>query len=269
MVEEYAYAKINLKLSVLGKRIDGFHEVDTIMQTLELHDHVSLYNTVKPGITIECNIPWLDNCKNLAWRAANLLAKEAGIVPHVKILLQKKIFIAAGLAGGSADAAAVLRGCNKLWGLDFSLVELEKIGSKLGSDIPFLIQGGRARATGKGEILTPLFCDKKSPVVVIVKPRDISISTKWAYDEFDKLSSDDYEGMENVLEAPVFKCYPVLEEIKQAAVAKGARVVMMSGSGPTIFSLLDNGEQAAEIIKAVKKFNVDIVLTRYQERIGV
>ncbi|MBQ0066855.1 MAG: 4-(cytidine 5'-diphospho)-2-C-methyl-D-erythritol kinase [Phascolarctobacterium sp.] len=266
MITENAYAKINLKLAITGKRQDGYHAVDMLMQTVALHDKVTLLKTVDYGIWIESNFPELDNPSNLAYRAAKLLAERYNIRPQLKIVIEKNIFIAAGLAGGSSDAAAVLRGCNRLWDLRLSNHDLEKIGAELGSDIPFLIEGGTARATGRGEILTPLH-SAETCWVVLAKPKNIDISTKWAYTEFDKVPKDKLaDAPQNNLELVVFEKYPVLQEMKINAIEKGAELAMMSGSGPTLFALCKNTDKAAVIAEALKQYDTQVVVTKFMER---
>ena len=154
-IKETAYAKINLGLDILGKREDGYHEVSMIMQSVGLSDEVVI--SKGNGIQISCNLHNL-SCgpDNLAYRAAALLAGHCNIIPNVHIALNKKIFLAAGLAGGSSDAAAVLRGLNRYWELNLENYELEQLAAQLGSDIPFCIEGGTMLATGRGEVLTKL-----------------------------------------------------------------------------------------------------------------
>ena len=186
-ITEAAYAKINLGLDIIGKREDGYHEVSMIMQSVGLCDEV----IISPGsgegkIEISTNIPELScGSDNLAYRAAALLAKHAGIIPNVHIALNKKIFLAAGLAGGSTDAAAVLRGLNKYWQLQLENHELERLAALLGSDIPFCIEGGTMLATGRGEILTKL-ADLPQAIVVLAKPRQLEVSTGWVYQHYNR-----------------------------------------------------------------------------------
>lgn len=265
MFTEIAYAKINLELNILGLRNDGYHEVDMVMQTVDFSDKIIFVPTSEDGITVESNIPEINNDSNLAYRAAELLAKRFNIKPKLKIIIEKNIFMAAGLAGGSSDAAATLRGCNKLWNLNLSAGDLEKIGGELGSDIPFLICGGKTHATGRGEILSPLA--DSGHFVVLAKPRDIEISTKWAYQEFDKLSQKKLSNApRNVLELAVFPHYPVLKKMKEAAENAGAEFAMMSGSGPTIFAICKNFKDSEKIVDILKKFNADVVLAKSTKR---
>lgn len=265
MISEIAYAKINLQLNILGLRKDGYHEVDMVMQTVDFFDKIIFVPTSDDGIIVESNIPEINNKNNLAYRAAELLAKRFDIQPKLKIIIEKNIFMAAGLAGGSSDAAAVLRGCNKLWNLNLTAKDLEKIGAELGSDIPFLICGGKVRATGRGEILSAL--PDSEHFVVLAKPQNIEVSTKWAYQEFDNLPQDKLlNAPRNVLELAVFPYYPVLQNMKDAAENAGAEFAMMSGSGPTIFALCKNYADGEKIANVLKKFNADVVLAKFTKR---
>lgn len=267
MICENAYAKINLQLHILGLRRDGYHEVDMLMQTLDWHDTLHFYKTAHNLIELDCDCSELNNRDNLVWRAANLLRQKSGTRQGVKIVLQKEIFAAAGLAGGSSDAAATLRGCNRLWNLNYSFEKLEEIGAELGSDIPFLIQGGTARAKGRGEILTH-YNNAENTIVVLAKPKNISISTKWAYAEFDKLPKDiEQEDLGNTLELAIFPAYPVLANMKEAAQNAGAEIVLMSGSGPTMYALCDNMAEATKIYDVWQKFETELRITRFTERI--
>lgn len=256
-------AKINLTLDILGKRPDGYHEVSMVMQSVSLHDTVKLTKIPK-GIELTLNVPGLEaDERNLAWRAAALLLRERQVEGGVRIELVKRIPVAAGLAGGSADAAAVLRGVNELYGLGLTLPELCSYGAKLGSDIPFCIMGGTMLATGRGEVLKEL-----EPVpefwVVLAKPK-ISVSTAWAYQNYDeqgaeahpdnaaiceKIKAQDRKGIAsllcNVLESVTIKQYPVIAQYKGWMLEKSALASMMSGSGPTVFGLFADEKAASE-----------------------
>lgn len=257
------YAKINLTLDILGKRPDGYHEVSMVMQSVSLHDTVKLTKIPK-GIELTLNVPELEaDERNLAWRAAALLLRERQVEGGVRIELVKRIPVAAGLAGGSADAAAVLRGVNELYGLGLTLPELCSYGAKLGSDIPFCIMGGTMLATGRGEVLKDL---ESVPEfwVVLAKPK-ISVSTAWAYQNYDeqgteahpdnaaiceKIKAQDRKGIAsllcNVLESVTIKQYPVIAQYKGWMLEKGALASMMSGSGPTVFGLFADEKAASE-----------------------
>ncbi|MBR2215845.1 MAG: 4-(cytidine 5'-diphospho)-2-C-methyl-D-erythritol kinase [Selenomonadaceae bacterium] len=278
MITVNGYAKINLTLDILGKRPDGFHEVAMVMQSLALNDTLTLEKDAGIKLTIEgSDLPADDT--NLAWRAADLMRRECNI-GGADIKLTKRIPIAAGLAGGSADAAAVLRGLNELYGLNLSWADLAKLGAKLGSDIPFCLYGGTMLATGRGEILTPMDALPKTQIVLAKPP--ISISTPWAYREYDALTEvnhPDNDAMQkaiasgnimevasllgNVLEGVAVAAYPVIEEYKQAMLSQGAIAAMMSGSGPTVFALTKD-EVVANKIAAYLEANTQaqVVVTQ-------
>lgn len=280
---ETAYAKINLGLKILGKREDGYHEVSMLMQSVSLSDEVII--EAGQGIEITVNIPGLSCGKeNLAYKAAALLAERCGIVPNVHITLNKKIFMAAGLAGGSSDAAAVLRGLNKYWQLNLSAAELEDIAAELGSDVPFCIAGGTALAKGRGEIITPLK-DMPETVVVLAKPRNLEVSTAWVYKNYnpqrvvkkpciwnmmEKISRGGraiVPCMGNVLETVTIPEYPQIASIKAVMTGAGAYYAMMSGSGPTVFALADNEKAAADIVQALDEFDVETAIVKTVGRI--
>ena len=280
MVTVEANAKINLTLDILGKRPDGYHEVAMVMQTVGLHDTLTLEKR-EQGISLNINVPWLKaDEKNLAWRAAALVQEEFGLTGGVHIELTKRIPVAAGLAGGSADAAAVLKGMSELYGLNLSDNKLCELGAKLGSDIPFCLLGGTMLATGRGEVLKRL-PDMPETWVVLVEPR-ISVSTALAYQNYDEQGAErhpDNEAIQkeiargnrngvakllcNVLESVTINKYDVIERYKQMMLAKGAMASMMSGSGPTVFALAKNREQAEEIAGFMRQEkNADVFVTR-------
>lgn len=280
MVTVEANAKINLTLDILGKRPDGFHEVAMVMQSIGLHDTLTMEKT-DGEIALSINVPWLKaDEKNLAWRAAELVRQEYGLKGGVRMELTKRIPIAAGLAGGSADAAAVLKGMNELYNLQMSEARLCELGAKLGSDIPFCLMGGTMIATGRGEVLTRL-ADMPETWVVLAKPR-ISVSTAWAYQNYDEQGAERHPDNEaikkaiargnrkavagllcNVLESVTIKKYDVIADYKQMMLDKGAMASMMSGSGPTVFGLARNREQAEAIANVLRQnTNADVFVTR-------
>ena len=259
-----AHAKINLGLEVLGKRPDGYHEVAMIMQSVSLHDTLSL-SLQETDITLICDRPELpcDN-GNLAFRAADLLRREFGVARGVRIELTKRIPLAAGLAGGSTDAAAVLKGLNRLWGLALSPVELEQLAARLGSDVPFCLWGGPSLATGRGEMLTPL-PDFTGHGVVLANP-SLQVSTAWVYGNYRDAAGNrrrDISSLRHSIEQPDFSAvadtlfndletvtvpaYPQVAEIKEQLLQAGAAGVLMSGSGPTVFALTPDFASAAEL----------------------
>lgn len=279
-----AKAKINLGLDVLARRPDGYHELRMVMQSIELHDEIHLTVTREPGIRLWMDAPGLPSDeRNLAYRAAALLMEEFGIEQGLEIRLYKKIPMAAGLAGGSADAAAVLKGVSRLFGLDLSMEELQKRGVRLGADIPYCIMMGTALAEGIGEKLTRLpdapFCH-----VLLAKP-PVEVSTGFVYGNLkaDRLERHpDIDGqtaairardfrkmaelMENVLETVTIPAYPVIQELKDEMESLGAARAMMSGSGPTVFGLFDEADRARAAYEQMKHRwgeNCEVILTRF------
>jgi len=281
MLREMARAKVNLTLDILGVRADGYHEVSMILQTIELADEVTL-KKIPGGVSLTMdatgiiggeNIP-IDE-KNLAWIAALEFQKFCGKNLGVAIELVKKIPAAAGLAGGSADAAAVIRGMNRLYDLNLTENELCAIGERVGSDVPFCIIGGTCLAEGRGEILTRLAPVKKFNVI-LAKP-DGEISTAWAYKTYDanpatihpptqeiiaQLERGDYDSafkkFSNVLENVALKKIPAVADCKKKFLAAGASVALMSGSGPTVFALTDNNASAKKIAASIDAAQVFI-----------
>ena len=260
-----AYGKINLALDVLRKREDGYHDVRMIMQTVGIYDQLELQATRKPGIAVETNLSYLPvNENNLVYQAAKLLMDEFSVKSGIHITLRKFIPVAAGMAGGSSDAASVLFGVNKMFNLGLSREELMKRGVKIGADVPYCLLRGTALSEGIGEKLTPLPAMPQCRVL-IVKP-GISVSTKLVYENLNinARSGDchpDIDGMVqaiqkqdlqevakkfgNVLELVTAKKYPIIEEIKAVMKKNGALNALMSGSGPTVFGLFTD-ERAAQ-----------------------
>lgn len=285
--KQRAYAKINLGLDVLRRRPDGYHEVKMVMQTVDIYDDLFLEKTEKPGVELQIEGSELTAGKdNLICRAAELFMEEKGIAGGVKIRLVKRIPIAAGMAGGSSDAAATLRGMNELWETGCSAQELQKLGVRLGADIPYCVVGGTMLSEGIGEILTPLPAPPEC-VLLIAKP-EISVSTKFVYENLhaDTLKSHpDIDGMVeairrgqlegitermgNVLETVTTRTYPVIEEIKTVMKEKGAENALMSGSGPTVFGIFGQKEQAeaAAAILREKDLAKQVFVTAFQEDI--
>ena len=266
-----ALAKINLGLDVVRRREDGYHEVRMIMQTIHLFDRVNIEKTSEPGIRIKTNLSYLPvNENNLIYKAGRLLMDEFDITEGVSVDLDKRIPVAAGMAGGSTDAAAMLYGMNKMFGLGLSMQELKDRGVKIGADVPYCLMRGTALAEGIGEKLKSLPPMIKCPVL-IAKPQ-ISVSTKFVYEnlkldgkanhpDIDRLIKDikakDLQGvcdhMGNILETVTIPNYPIIAEIKKNMIENGAAGAMMSGSGPTVFGLFDDAEKAKQAYKAMKK----------------
>lgn len=265
-----ALAKINLGLDVVRRREDGYHEVRMIMQTIQLYDRLDIKRTQEPGIQIQTNLSFLPvNENNLIYKAAKLLIDEFSITDGVSVKLDKRIPVAAGMAGGSTDAAAMLIGVNRLFSLGLTKRQLMERGVQIGADVPYCIMRGTALAEGIGEALSPLPPMVKCPVLV-AKP-SISVSTKFVYQnlklddttihpDIDRLIDDikaknlhDIAAhMGNVLETVTIPNYPVIDEIKKHMLSNGAVGAMMSGSGPTVFGLFDDEDTAKKAYKAMR-----------------
>lgn len=278
-----AMAKINLGLDVLGKREDGYHELRMIMQTVRLYDRVQLTATEAPGIRVKTNLSFLPtDGGNLVYRAARILMEEFQISRGVFINLEKHIPVAAGLAGGSSDAAAVLVGMNRLFDLGLSQEELKARGVKLGADIPYCIMRGTALAEGIGERLTAL--PGPPPCQVLIAKPKAHVSTKFVYgnlrvDQLEKhpdidgqiaaLRAGDLQGlagrMENVLETVTIPACPAVREIKDAMRDMGAMNAVMSGSGPTVFGLFDDKIKARKAYEKLQGGSVarQVYLTEF------
>ena len=254
-MELKALGKINLGLDVLGKRPDGYHDVRMVMQTIYLYDQITITKRKEPGIGLSTKLFYLPvNENNLAYRAAKLLMDEFEIRSGVDIFLEKHIPVAAGMAGGSSNAAAVLYGINRMFDLGLSMEELMKRGVSLGADVPYCIMRGTVLAEGIGEILTPLPPMPRCQIVVAKPP--VSVSTKMVYEKIDSrriVEHPDIDGiieglkegdvtkiasrMGNVLEQVTVEEYPVIDKIKKLMNEGGAKGAMMSGSGPTVFGI--------------------------------
>lgn len=276
-----AYAKINLGLDVVRKREDGYHEVRMIMQTISLYDKVSILKTNNNAITVKTNLPYLPTDENnLVYKAAALVKKNYNINQGVHIILDKKIPVAAGLAGGSSDAATVLYGLNRLFHLSLTRDELSDLGLQLGADVPYCLMRGTALSEGIGEKLTPL---PPFPAchVLIVKPA-INISTRHVYEslrlnediihpDIDAIllsikNKDLYGAVKyfgNVLESVTVKEQPIICQIKEQLLKAGAITSLMSGSGPTVFGLFDKREIAEKAFYQFKtsKIGKQVYLT--------
>ena len=265
-------AKINLSIDVLGKRQDGYHLVEMIMQTIDLYDLIEINEKDNDQITIKSTSDEIPlDCNNLVYKAANLIKKTFNINKGVEIHIKKNIPVAAGMAGGSSNAAAVLVGLNKLWNLKLSNQQLEKIGLKLGADVPFCINGGAVLASGIGEELTPIKGLTKDVCILVCKP-DLFVSTKEVYEcidskDIDKRPNNKFlieclknedtrqlaENMFNVLEGVTMDKHPVIQQIKDIMTNNRALGAMMSGSGPTVFGLYENREDAVKCKAILEK----------------
>lgn len=267
-----AYGKINLGLDVLRKREDGYHEVRMIMQTVGIYDKIDIYLKETPGIEVETNLYYLPNNENnLVYKAAELLMNEFHVKHGIRIHLKKFIPVSAGMAGGSADAAAVLFGVNKMFGLGLSTEQLKTRGVRIGADVPFCIMRGTALSEGIGEILTPLPAVPQCQIL-IAKP-GISVSTKFVYEhlrvhELKPEQHPDIDGiiaaiekkdlygiadkLGNVLESVTVPEYPVIAQIKDKMRELGAVNSLMSGSGPTVFGIFTSPKAAADAYEELR-----------------
>lgn len=281
-MEIKAYAKINLGLDVLRRREDGYHEVKMIMQTIGLHDVLNITKSSEPGIRVitdSAELAQEDEKNNLIYKTANLLFEEFDITEGVEIRLTKNIPIAAGLAGGSTDAAATFKGINEIFKLGLSQEELMKRAVKIGADVPYCILGGTAVSEGIGEILTSI-ADCPKMHVLIAKP-PVGVSTKYVYQNLkieelmhpdidaiiDGICSGDIEkitgNLGNVLESVTIPLHPVIDDIKKAMIDNGAIASLMSGSGPTVFGLYDNEDFLQKSAEVIKEAGIakDVVIT--------
>ena len=266
-----ALGKINLGLDVLGKRENGYHDVRMVMQTLYLYDTVTLIKEETDGIEIESNLYFLPKDEdNIAWRAARLLMDEFHIEGGIRIVLEKHIPVAAGMAGGSSNAAAVLYGMNRMYELGLSQQELMDRGVTLGADVPYCIMRGTVLAEGIGEILSPLPPMPRCQILIAKPP--ISVSTKAIYQALDSREIEEHPdidgiidglkkqdlhqvagAMGNVLEDVTMEMHPVIGKIKNCMLEHGALGAMMSGSGPTVFGIYDDKNKIRTVMSRIKK----------------
>lgn len=282
-------AKINLSIDVLGKREDGYHLVEMIMQTIDLFDKIKIFSLKGDTIIIESNsldIP-LDST-NIVYKAADLIKKQYNIKEGVKIIIEKNIPIAAGMAGGSSNAAAVLVGLNQLWQLKLSENKLKELGLKLGADVPFCIGGQTALAENIGEKLTNIDGLSENIFILVCKP-ELFVSTKEIYEDIDskiikkrpnnklliQLLKENKiqqiaDNMYNVLEEVTRERYPVIEEIEKIMMENDALGSMMSGSGPTVFGLYRNREDAENCKnKLLKKFSQVYIVKSHNKGVEI
>ena len=260
-IQMKAYGKVNLGLDVIRRRKDGYHEVRMIMQTVQLYDKITMEERRQKGITLETNLSFLPvKENNIAYKAARMLMEEFHISGGLNIKIEKHIPVAAGMAGGSTDGAAVLYGVNRMYQLGLTKRQLMERGVRLGADVPYCIMRGTVLSEGIGEILTPVAAMPDCHILVAKPP--ISVSTKYVYEHL-KLDSverhPDIDGMvaaleagslkgvadrmENVLETVTIPEHPEIEQIKEVMCSEGALNAMMSGSGPTLFGIFEDKKQ--------------------------
>ncbi|MFB4333214.1 4-(cytidine 5'-diphospho)-2-C-methyl-D-erythritol kinase [Paenibacillus sp. JNUCC32] len=279
-IYEKAPAKINLMLDVLHKRPDGFHEVEMVMTMIDLADRLEMSEQKRDTIIITSQAGYIPlDEKNLAFQAARLIKERYDVKKGVHIHLDKKIPVAAGLAGGSSDAAATLRGLNRLWGLGIPQQELLALGAELGSDVPFCVTGGTALATGRGEVLTPIQNPPQCWVIVAKPP--INVSTAEVYGRLrseqiqshpsaermvDALAQGSFQQMcqslGNVLEEVTLKMHPEVQQLKEGMLKLGADGALMSGSGPTVFGLVSKESKVARIYNGLRGFCKEVYAVR-------
>lgn len=281
-----AMAKINLGLDVIRRREDGYHEVRMIMQTVNLYDELTFRKQPGDKVRLTANLRSLPtDGHNLIVKTAELLRKEFSIREGLSIHLKKKIPVAAGMAGGSTDAAAAFAGMNELFGLGLTLEELQKRAVSVGADVPYCLQGGTALSEGIGEILTELPSAPRCSVIIAKPP--IHVSTRFVYEnlrldslekhpDIDGILDSIREGnilgvaerLENVLETVTQKEYPVIGQIKQFLVHRGALGALMSGSGPTVFALYDRKDLAARACEDLRRAGLakQVYLTSFSDK---
>lgn len=272
-------AKVNFGLRILRKRTDGFHDIQTILQTIDLQDELHISSAPKGSIQVLCQHPEVPSgSQNLAHRAARLIQQKCDVRRGCRIEIVKKIPSAAGLGGGSSNAAAALLGLNRIWKLNLSKEDLLGLAARLGSDVPFFLEGGTALAEGRGERLTPL---QLVPDfwLVLIKP-DFSIGTNWAYgqakipltsnSQYVKLNSlkqiltleQLLSFLDNDLEDAVEECYPSIGIIKEELLSKGAMGAAMSGSGSSVFGLVKTQAAAENLAQRVKRAKWQVFVVR-------
>ena len=277
-----ARAKINLGLDVVRRREDGYHEVKMVMQMLRLYDQIDIEKTQESGILVRSNLSFLPTDeRNIAYKAAKVMIDQFGLEQGVIIRIEKHIPVAAGMAGGSTDCAAVLYGMNKLFGLRLNQKKLRELGVKLGADVPYCLMRQTALSEGIGEILTPISPLQDCPIL-IAKP-SVSVSTRHVYEHLkldEQTMHPDIDGivtaladgdlygvtdrMANVLETVTVPEHPVIDEIKKQMMESGAVNALMSGSGPTVFGIFDDEEKAKKACEDMKASGLarQIYLTR-------
>ena len=282
-IELKAYGKINLGLDVIRKRPDGYHDLDMIMQMVDVYDDIVITKNKTGKIEVKTDTAVLSNGKdNLAYMAAKMLMDEFKIKDGVNIYINKRIPIAGGMAGGSSDCATTLMGINQLFELGLSKEELMERGVKLGADVPYCVLGGTAIARGIGEVLTPLAAPADCHVIIAKPP--VSVSTAYVYGHIKPLEitkRPDIEAMAqsikdgdlkkmasliyNVMEDVTVGEYPIISEIKQVMLDNGALNSIMSGSGPTVFGLFDDKEKAQQCVKTLeeKGLTQQLYLTKF------
>ena len=276
-LEVSAPAKLNLTLEVLGRRTDGYHEVRTLLQTIDLCDSLEL--RFAPDLTVECDDAFLEGETNLVWRAAAALATYGNVQPRAHIFLRKRIPVGMGLGGGSSDAASALMALNELWGLHLGTEALARIAAGLGADVAFFLWGGTALATGRGEQIEPIQPLPAIPATLICPPSTIPDKTRRLYSE---ITPAQYSGGEhtarlaeilkagqfvpgmihNVFEKVCFQLFPELGELRQRVSSLAGSRPHLSGAGPALFCLPSTEDEYVRIANALKPTGVRVYLVR-------
>lgn len=274
----HAPGKINLALEVLGRRPDGYHEVATVIHTVELHDLLTF--RLADDVTLRCHTPGLATADNLVYQAADLLRRATGTRAGATIQLTKRLPLAAGLGGGSSDAACALRGLKRLWHLALSWEDLVELGAKLGSDVPFFLLGGAALVEGRGERITPLPPLGQQWMIIAVPPLRLPQKTARTYGQLGpshysdgskaralaerlaKGQEPDESLLVNVFEAVVLEEYPEVRACRDQMVAAGAKRVHLCGSGPALYALADSRAAAQQLYHRLTGAGITTYLTR-------
>lgn len=274
-----APAKINLSLDALNKRSDGYHEVEMIMTMVDLADRIDLTETNDDKITVDVSEGFVPNDqRNLAYQAADLLKKRLNVKKGVSIYITKRIPVAAGLAGGSSDAAATLKGLNRLWQLGLTMDELAQLGSEIGSDVSFCVYGGTALATGRGEIIQSIASPPPCWVILAKPPMGVSTADVYKRLNVNKVEhartkemiraiehqnfNEICQNLHNVLESVTLDMYPEVRNIKEQMIRFGADGVLMSGSGPTVFGLVEHESRLHRVYNGLRGFCQDVFAVR-------
>ena len=275
---EKAPAKINLCLNVLRKREDGFHEMEMIMTPIDLADRLT-FNLQPKKISLDSNSSFMPlDERNIVYQTARLLKETYQVKQGVDIFIEKNIPIAAGLGGGSSDAAATLRGLNRLWNLNLTLDQLALLGEQVGSDVPFCVYNRTAFVTGRGDVVEPIEVFPKSWVILVKPPKGISSWTVFKNLEITSLPTYDIQSMRekiengsyqeavrfagNALEVQATKQNPLIIEVKEKMIRFGADTALMSGTGPTVYGLTQNLKKAKRIVNGLKGFCREVYLVR-------
>ena len=262
-----AYAKINLTLEILGRRGDGYHEVKTILQTIDLSDRLDILPSVR--LRVSCDDPSLEGDANLVWHAATKLAEHAGIQPRAQILIRKRIPVGMGLGGGSSDAAAALVGLNRMWALGLPYDQLSPIAAELGSDVPFFLRGGTALAEGRGERVHALPALAQLPLLLVFPDETIPEKTRRLYSQITPAHYSDggvtrgvvqtmmegrlvESGLRNVFEEVAFGAFPGLDSLYRLLAHNVTGRPHLSGAGPALFCIPSNEQEHQKTVQALR-----------------